>query len=189
MPPTCAWSPSTVNPAARHASGSSAISIATTAGAQSRSAHDSAGVLVEDRQHRVGVAAGDPQDDLADAEVLVVRELARVGHGAERDDAQRRRVAARPRRTPGGDPRARPGRRAPPIGIQPSAYSATWANSFGPAAPPMSTGGPSGRVGFGHDHDGSMVTCSPWNSRDVGAPQRPHREHVLAGHRAPVGAS
>ena len=28
---------------------------------------------------------------------------------------------------------------APPIGIQPSAYSAMWANIFGPAPPPMST--------------------------------------------------
>ncbi len=33
---------------------------------------------------------------------------------------------------------------APPIGIHPSAYSAMCANSFGPAAPPISTGGPSG---------------------------------------------
>ena len=53
---------------------------------------------------------------------------------------------------------------APPIGIQPSAYSATAANSFGPAAPPMSTGGPFGVAGLGHDHDGENSTNLPWYS-------------------------
>jgi hypothetical protein len=57
---------------------------------------------------------------------------------------------------------------APPIGIQPPPYSATAANSLGPAAPPTSTG-TAGRpsaprwTGFGHDHDGPNRTCSPAN--------------------------
>ena len=51
-------------------------------------------VLVEDRQHAVGVAARQAQHDLGDADRLVVLELARVGHGAERHDLQRRRIAA-----------------------------------------------------------------------------------------------
>ena len=57
-------------------------------------------------------------------------------------------------------------RPAPPIGIQPSPYSAMWANSFGPAAPPCSTGTrrrPSAPrcTGLGHDQLGENRTCSP----------------------------
>ena len=49
----------------------------------------------------------------------------------------------------------------PPIGIHPSPYSAMCSNSFGPAAPPMRTGGPLRCAGFGHCHVGSNWTYSP----------------------------
>ena len=51
----------------------------------------------------------------------------------------------------------------------------------------MSTGGPCGRTGFGHDHDGGDLHELAVERADVVGPQRAHREHVLACDRAPVG--
>src|SRR3954470_18740831 len=54
---------------------------------------DELGVLVEHGEDGGGVPTGDAQHDLADPEILVVRELAGVGHRPERHDPQRRGVA------------------------------------------------------------------------------------------------
>ena len=116
----------------------------------------------------------DAQDDLVDAERRVVLELAGVRDRPERHDAQRStdrgRSASQAACSSGSAARIP----RPPIGIQPSAYSAMWANIFGPAAPPMSTGGPAApgrRAGFGHDHDGARSTCLPWNSAASSRPE------------------
>ena len=58
-----------------------------------------------------------------------------------------------------------------------------------PAAPPMSTGGPSGCDRLRpRPRRRRSARCSPSNDGDVLGPQRPHREHVLA-HERHGGAS
>ena len=58
------------------------------------------------------------------------------------------------------------------MGIHPSAYSATCAKSFGPAAPPMRTGGHGCCTGFGHDQLGGSCTNSPSNAASSSAQRR-----------------
>jgi hypothetical protein len=103
--------------------------------------------VVEHGQDGVARRGGKAQHRLADADLRVVVELPALGQ----DASNARRSEGSASRTP-----------APPIGIQPSAYSATCANRRSPAAPPISTGGRGCWSGFGHIQEGSKRTNSPW---------------------------
>ncbi len=81
--------------------------------------------LVEGALHRGRVARGDPQDDLAHSELLVVLELPVARYGAEGNHLQRIRIAPLRREVPRRRMGSAAPNPAPPIGIHPSAYSAT----------------------------------------------------------------
>ena len=93
------------------------------------------------RQHAIAIARRQTQHDLVDADRRVVLELARDREPCRTARCAASRIAADglARACSAGSAARMP---APPIGIQPSAYSAMWANNFGPAAPPINTGGP-----------------------------------------------
>ena len=61
-----------------------------------------------------------------------------------------------------------------------------WANIFGPAAPPINTGGWGRCAGLGHDQLGLTFDEAAFVAGYVIAPERLHREHSLAHDLSPV---
>ena len=150
-----------MNPAAAHASGVPATSSPTSAGAviRLRARRSRRGTGVHGPHRRSGPAAR-PRRRRSTRSTRSCPDSAPFR--TERCAASRVTSARFARGVQLGKRSRMP---APPIGIQPSAYSATCREQLRSGAPPMSTGGPSGVAGLGHDHDGGSSTNFPWNSR------------------------
>ena len=138
----------------------------------------------------VGVGRRQAQHDLGDADRRVVLELAGVGQRAERDD-RAASTGSRPAAShaPRAARAARRGCRRRRSGSSRRRTRRCGRTASGPARRRCSTGGRAGLHRLGPRPRRRESTCSPSNAADVVAPQRLHREHVLAGDVAAVGAS